>query len=223
MRKNKTNKKDNKRCCSVNGFSLLPLALQSRLFCLFRPSRLSHLPCLAVIIITTLISLAINSLYLNVNSTSADSKIVLSIPNPNINLDVLSISAAGNFKSSSNMAINVSTDYYAGYTLGISAKTSNGNSLVNQDDNTKTLTSINNLVSETNYKDDTYAITNSLNVPKKAGCFNSRVIQHNPDNPKYDPNTSVSRYRLILHNSPLSFSCSMVVRFLSLVEYQICG
>ena len=113
--------------------------------------------------ITISTSSVISNLYLNIDLTYADSKIVLSIPNPSINLDVLSISSAGNFKSSSNMAINVSTDYYAGYTLGIAAKTSNGNSLVNQDDNTKTITSINSLVSEANYQDDTYATTNHLN------------------------------------------------------------
>lgn len=95
------------------------------------------------------------------SDTYATEKISISIPS-SVSATLLPFSADGNFASSS-ATISVTSSYYTGYVLGISAKTANSNALINQSDNTKTLPSITSAVSETNYMNDSYAVANNLN------------------------------------------------------------
>ena len=98
--------KGSKRCFSANGFSLLPLALRPRLFCLF----------------ATFIGLAIG-LFACSNSTFAtDPFLNVTIAN-SISLDLKPISTTGTFAKSDTTSntISATTNYFAGYTLGIAA------------------------------------------------------------------------------------------------------
>ena len=189
MRQNKTNKKINKRCFSANGFSLLPLALRPRLFCLSNlfslssSPRLSHPLYLLVIILSVFTYFTINTLLGGSSSVSATSNLSLNLSINNntnlISLDIASLGTNGTFRTSdtSGSNITVSTNNYTGYTLGILAKavnvgdTTHSNALFftttdpnnNNSPITYTIPSITSSVSQSNYSNDNYAETNHLN------------------------------------------------------------
>ena len=103
----------NRRCFSANGFSLLPLALEQRLFCL----------------VGIALGMAINlTLFGNV-TFALDPCLDPTIPCLNvsiansISLDLKPISPTGTFAKSDTAAntVGVMTNYFAGYTLGIAA------------------------------------------------------------------------------------------------------
>ena len=105
------NKDNNKRCFSANGFSLLPLALRPRLFCS---------------VVTAIVSLAIG-LFVCSNPTYATDPFLNATVSNNITLDLKPISTTGTFAKSdtASSTISATTNYFAGYTLGIAAS-SNG-------------------------------------------------------------------------------------------------
>lgn len=103
----------NRRCFSANGFSLLPLALRPRLF------------CLAGLVIGTIINLMLCSNFTFALDPCLDPTIPclnVSIAN-NISLDLKPISPTGTFAKSDTTTntVGVMTNYFAGYTLGIAA------------------------------------------------------------------------------------------------------
>ena len=103
----------NRRCFSANGFSLLPLALEQRLFCLVGIT-------LGMVINLTLFGNATFALDPCLDSTTPCLNV--SIAN-SISLDLKPISPTGTV-AKSDTAINtvgVMTNYFAGYTLGIAA------------------------------------------------------------------------------------------------------
>ena len=104
------NKGNNKRCFSVNGFSLLPLALEQRLFCY---------------IITAIAGLAIGLFAYSNYAFAADPFLNVTVSN-SISLDLKPISTAGTFAKSdtTSSTISATTNYFAGYKLGIAASSS---------------------------------------------------------------------------------------------------
>ena len=103
----------NRRCFSANGFSLLPLALEQRLF------------CLVGLVIGTIINLMLCGNFTFALDPCADSStpcLKVSIAN-SISLDLKPISPTGTFAKSDTAAntVGVMTNYFAGYTLGIAA------------------------------------------------------------------------------------------------------
>ena len=104
------NKGNNKRCFSANGFSLLPLALEQRLFCY---------------IITAIAGLAIGLFAYSNYAFAADPFLNVTVSN-SISLDLKPISTAGTFAKSDTTSntISATTNYFAGYTLGIAASSS---------------------------------------------------------------------------------------------------
>lgn len=133
---------NNRRRFSANGFSLLPL-VSRRLF--------------VIIVLSAFIN--IFTVCHSVSTFAAASTLNVSIVN-SISLDLAPSSINGTFASSSTTDnINISTDHYTGYTLGIRAKTANSNALINQQDNARTLPSITTNVSEVNYQNDAYKDT----------------------------------------------------------------
>lgn len=103
----------NRRCFSANGFSLLPLALRPRLF------------CLAGLVIGAIINLIMYSNFTFALDPCLDSTapcLNVSIAN-SISLDLKPISPTGTFAKSDTTTntVGVITNYFAGYTLGIAA------------------------------------------------------------------------------------------------------
>ena len=103
----------NRRCFSVNGFSLLPLALRPRLF------------CLVGLVIGAIINLIMYSNFTFALDPCLDSTtpcLNVSIAN-SISLDLKPISPTGTFAKSDTATntVGVMTNYFAGYTLGIAA------------------------------------------------------------------------------------------------------
>ena len=88
-----------------------------------------------------------------------------------IGLNIAPTSASGNFahSSTSDNTVSVSTDNYTGYTLGIAASSNDsGNNTLNYKENNVVVDTINSHsitagVSATNYANDSYASSNSLN------------------------------------------------------------
>lgn len=107
------NKSNNRRCFSANGFSLLPLALEQRLFCLVGIA-------LGMAINLTLFGNAAFALDPCLDSTTPCLNV--SIAN-SISLDLKPISPTGTFAKSDTTTntVGVMTNYFAGYTLGIAA------------------------------------------------------------------------------------------------------
>lgn len=103
----------NRRCFSANGFSLLPLALEQRLFCLVGIT-------LGMVINLTLFGNATFALDPCLDSTTPCLNV--SIAN-SISLDLKPISPTGTFAKSDTATntVGVMTNYFAGYTLGIAA------------------------------------------------------------------------------------------------------
>ena len=95
-------------------------------------------------------------------SAYAEDSINLNIDTNNLSLDTMSTSTTGNFATSSNMNISVSTTSENGYTLSMQSATGS-TSLVNTTDSSKTINSIPSSVTPTNYADDAYASANNLN------------------------------------------------------------
>ncbi len=101
-------------------------------------------------------------------SVFATSSLNVTIANT-ISLDIMPKSTSGTFarSSTSDNTVSVSTDNYTGYTLSIAASNANDNSLSYKEDNTVIDSiashSIVAGVSSTNYANDTYAASNSLN------------------------------------------------------------
>ena len=104
---------NNRRCFSANGFSLLPLALEQRLFC-------SVGIALGMAINLTLFGNATFALDPCLDSTTPCLNV--SIAN-SISLDLKPISPTGTFAKSDTTTntVGVMTNYFAGYTLGIAA------------------------------------------------------------------------------------------------------
>ena len=104
---------NNRRCFSANGFSLLPLALEQRLFCLVGIA-------LGMAINLTLFGNATFALDPCLDSTTPCLNV--SIAN-SISLDLKPISPTGTFAKSDTATntVGVMTNYFAGYTLGIAA------------------------------------------------------------------------------------------------------
>ena len=103
----------NRRCFSANGFSLLPLALRPRLF------------CLVGLVIGAIINLIMYSNFTFALDPCLDSTtpcLNVSIAN-SISLDLKPISPTGTFAKSDTTTntVGVMTNYFAGYTLGIAA------------------------------------------------------------------------------------------------------
>lgn len=103
----------NRRCFSANGFSLLPLALRPRLFCLIG------------LVIGAIINLIMYSNFTFALDPCLDPTtpcLNVSIAN-SISLDLKPISPTGTFAKSDTTTntIGVMTNYFAGYTLGIAA------------------------------------------------------------------------------------------------------
>ena len=115
------NKSNNRRCFSANGFSLLPLALRPRLFCL-----------VALLVMIVFISTLSND---SVSATA--STLTLTVGSNTLSLNLKPVSPNGTFASSSNLDIGARTNNYTGYTLKIAAETAadrtlsdtNGNSI----------------------------------------------------------------------------------------------
>ena len=103
----------NRRCFSANGFSLLPLALRPRLFCLVG---------LAIGVIINLIMYSNFTFALDSCLDSTTPCLNVSIAN-SISLDLKPISPTGTFAKSDTTSntVSVITNYFAGYTLGIAA------------------------------------------------------------------------------------------------------
>lgn len=107
------NKSNNKRCFSANGFSLLPLALRLRLFCL----------------VGIIVGLSFGVFVLNSSAFALDPCSDLTAPCLNVSiansiaLDLKPISNTGTFNKSdtSTNTVSVMTNYFAGYALGIAA------------------------------------------------------------------------------------------------------
>ena len=103
----------NRRCFSANGFSLLPLALRPRLF------------CLVGLVIGAIINLIMYSNFTFALDPCVDSTapcLNVSMVN-SISLDLKPISPTGTFAKSDTTTntVGVMTNYFAGYTLGIAA------------------------------------------------------------------------------------------------------
>ena len=104
---------NNRRCFSANGFSLLPLALRPRLFCLIG------------LVVGAIINLIMYSNFTFALDPCLDPTIPclnVSIAN-SISLDLKPISPTGTFAKSNTTSntVSVITNYFAGYTLGIAA------------------------------------------------------------------------------------------------------
>ena len=96
----------NKRCFSANGFSLLPLALRPRLF--------------SFVVVIAGLSIG---LFACSNSTFATDPFLNVTVSNSISLDLKPVSTTGTFAKSdaTSSIISATTNYFAGYTLGIAA------------------------------------------------------------------------------------------------------
>ena len=100
----------NRRCFSANGFSLLPLALEQRLFC-------------SAILLTLVMTVFISAFSGNPVSATA-STLSLTVSSSTLSLDLKPISLEGTFaRSSGSVNIGVNTNNSSGFTLKFAAST----------------------------------------------------------------------------------------------------
>ena len=156
------NNKNNRRCSSADGFSLLPSALQPRLFSsLLRSSSLSpSSSLLPSSLLFCLLSILLIPIFCNNNiALATTSTLNLTIDNAALALDIKPISTNGTFASSSNLTIGANTNNYTGYILKIAAKTANDRNLSekgnNNNNNTTYFAPIPTATTLTSFSDDT--------------------------------------------------------------------